>query len=653
VLLRRAWLLGSLVLGCLFVAFIYLHVSTPYYRSTSAVQVEQEAQRVFKPDNKAEEADDDLKDDDILKTIEQNFQSPGLFLNVAVDPSIRQDPQLFVGISPQAEPLSTSDLAEILQAHTRATLRRGTRLIDVSVDHPVPEVAQKLCRAVVHAYIEQNRELSTSTSTDTEGLLQADSDGMKDQLQKSEDALATYREVLLLKDRISDQQRIIDSLAQRYRAKHPTMIQARTLMTSLVTDFDRDVKQIRTQSLESGYWAEQDPILEKLSPQQRIETELQLVEARTNVLEGEVETERSLFNSVLKQSSEATISKGAAPTAVLVRDNASLPQRPVWPKRSVVMVLGLAAGLGLALAALLLLEAFDSSFKTAEDVEQYLGLSVLGAVPEIVPPKGKVLRPSKMEAFWIRNLLRERVALLLRPSKNEALRDPVILVSDPGSIAAESFRTLRASLGLLGKKEDHRTLLFTSALASEGKTFVSGNYAVSLAQQGVKTLLIDTDLRVPAVHQFFGLENQRGLVDHVAHGLPLEKVIQTNVVSNLDVITTGSRCPNPAEFLSGSGFAETLAKVLPSYERVIIDCSPINLVSDPLLLISMVQSVVLVVRANQTPRRDARYALNTLQRAGVEPIGVVINAVPNWTQTMYYSHPGRYSGGEKYFRAYS
>jgi succinoglycan biosynthesis transport protein ExoP len=627
---RWLWLLGLILLVTMSIALLYLHHATPYYRATTVLQVEQEQQRVFKSDSTGDTADD-LKSDDSLKTIEQNLQGFGLFMKVASDSDIAGDPNIYTGISRGGRPLTTLDLAAIIQENTRVSLRRGTRLIDISVDHPVPSVAQELSRAIAQEYIDQSGELNLVASTGAERQLTKDSERIKDKLQKSEDALATYQEALLLKDRISDQQRILDALQQRYRAKHPALIQARALMAELVLDFDREVKKIRTNSsLESGFWEQRDENLHGLSPQDRVQTELQLVEARTNVLDGEVETERSLFNNVLKQGSEATMNKQAAPTEVLIVGEPALPQKPVRPAKKVILLIGSAGGLVLGLGLIFFLNALDSSFKMAEEVEQYLGLPVLGALPQVASKKGPLDSPVKDHA-----------------------RDNIVLVSDPGSIAAESFRSMRASLGLLGKSTERKSFLFTSALAGEGKTFVSCNYAVSLAQQGIKTLLMDIDLRCPAVHQFFGLENKKGLVDHVSRGLALDQAIYKDVVPNLDVLTPGSRCPNPAEFLSGTGFADTLKEALTKYDRIIVDCSPINLVSDSLLVVANVQSVVLVVRAKSTPRRDAKFALTTLQRANVQPVGVVINAIPDWTRQLYYAHPGRYGGGDKYLRAYA
>ena len=628
---RWAWLL-ALVLGVALVgALAYLYKATPYYRATTVMEVEQEQQRAFKSDTRGD-TPDDLKSDDALHTIEQNLQAPDLFYKVASNPDIAQDPLLLKGLS-KYHSLPPDEVADILQGLTNVSLRRGTRLIDINVDHPVPAMAQKLSRAVAAAYLTHSGETNVDTTSEAEHELAADADRLKDKLQKSEDALATYREVLLLKDRISDQQRVLDALQQRYRAKHPTLIQARTLMTELVLDFDQEVKKIRTNSvLESGYWADQEGSLKGLSPQDRVQAELQLVEARTNVLEGEVDTERALFNNVLKQTSEATLNKEAAPTDVRIVEEASLPHKPVRPQKKVVLIVALAGGLVVGLGAIFLLNAVDSSFKMAEEVEGYLGLPVIGAVPVISSEKKGAMPPG--------------------PARKERL-EKVILVSDPGSVAAESFRSIRASIGLQAKTEERRVILFTSALASEGKTFVSSNYAVSLAQQKMKTLLMDIDLRCPAVHALFQLDNRRGIYDHVTDGLPLSEAIYENVVPNLDILTPGTRCPNPAEFLAGNGFADTLKEAMAKYDRIVVDCSPVNLVSDPLLVVEYVQAVVLVIRAKQTPRRDAKFAVSTLQRAGAQPVGVIINAIPDWTRQLYYAHPGRYGSGDKYFQAYS
>ena len=131
----------------------------------------------------------------------------------------------------------------------------------------------------------------------------------------------------------------------------------------------------------------------------------------------------------------------------------------------------------------------------------------------------------------------------------------------------------------------------------------------------------------------------------------MKNAVHRDVAKNVDILTSGTRCPNPAELLSGTGFGEVLAAAMKSYDRVVVDCSPINLVSDSLLIASSIQSVCLVLRAAQTSRRDALHALMLLERADIKLSGLVLNAVPPWTERLYPHYLGEKSA--KYREAYT
>jgi capsular exopolysaccharide synthesis family protein len=210
---------------------------------------------------------------------------------------------------------------------------------------------------------------------------------------------------------------------------------------------------------------------------------------------------------------------------------------------------------------------------------------------------------------------------------------------------------LRTVIDLLGKAAEHRTIVFTSALPGEGKTFVSCNYALVLAQAGLKTLLVDTDLRRPAVHSRFHLENKIGFLEVVTRDLNLTQAVHQNVAQNLDVLSAGGRCPNPAELLAGSGFKDVLTKALASYDRVVFDASPVNLVSDALLIAPYLDTVCLVIRAAGTERQAPLHAVSLLRRGQKEPSGIILNALPPWSDRLYLG----YKGGEAdaYRKSYS
>ncbi len=207
-------------------------------------------------------------------------------------------------------------------------------------------------------------------------------------------------------------------------------------------------------------------------------------------------------------------------------------------------------------------------------------------------------------------------------------------------------------INLLGKPADHRTILFTSALPGEGKTYVSCNYALSLSMTGVRTLLIDSDLRRPAVHERLKLENKIGLAEMINQELQLPQVVHAKVAKNFDVLTAGGPCPNPAELLAGDGFRMVLAKALASYDRVVIDTGPVNLVSDCLLVAPEVSTVCFVLRAGTTARQAPRHAINLLRRAQKEPTGVILNAIAPGSDRVYLGYKGR-GGVGSYGNVYS
>ena len=436
---------------------------------------------------------------------------------------------------------------------------------------------------------------------------------------------------------------MVDALRQRYRDKHPQLIQSRALLSDLMQAFDREFQKVAgDHSSEAAYWnaTANRAAVQNTPPADRIALELKLVEARANVLQLEVDTESALYDSVLKQGGGASVSRGASATEVRLREAPDLPNKPSKPKRSLILAIGFVFGVLLGTAAVFIANVADSSIKTTLEAEELLGLPLLGAIPLFEPEEKEAVGPPRA------------------PSSRQAgmigSAGELVVANAPGSGSAEGFRSLRASIALLGKSKDHRSILFTSGLPEEGKTFVSCNYALALAQAGHRTLLMDVDLRRPSIHRCFNLENRQGFVEMVAEGTSLENAVHRHVARNLDVLTAGARCPNPAELLSGGGFSDVLAAALKSYDRVVVDCSPVNLVSDALLIAPSIQSVCLVLRAAKTHRRDALHALTLLQRAGITPSGLVLNAVPAWSDRLYPNYLGDKSAGyrEAYTQTY-
>ena len=617
--LRQRWIFFGLFIPVLLLTAGYLVMAPRLYESTAVVQVAQHQQRVIKSIDQDSD-DDDLKSEDSIPTIEQNLQSYTLFLDVVTEPDIASDPAFLVGYHGRND---ISDQVAWLQANTKVGLRRGTRLIDVSVYHRVPEMAQKLAQAIVNTFVTMNDQSQTAEQQRALELLVKESEAVKDNLQTAEDSLHFYKDALVLKDRIDTQMQVISGLEQRYREKHPQLIQARTLLTGLFKDFDNEFKRIVSNSKsEAAYWATRKEMLATVAPDDYLPTEMKLVEARAEVLQKEVDTQIALFDNVSKQMRESNIARDSAATEIQLKDAPVVPIKPAKPKKLITLFLGTALGFFLGAGGVFFAHAADNSIHTPQEAEALLGLPVVGSIP-LDEPKRPVDRPKGRAASATGNA----------PAR-------LVMLSDPGGAAAEGFRSLRASLGALRNIAAPRTILFSSAIPGEGKTFVSCNYALALARAGSKTLLIDTDMRRPSVQSLFGLPNKVGLMELLQEGRKLDRVVHPSVEQNLDILTTGSPCPNPAELLGSSKFGDLMAHAAVKYDQVVLDTSPVNLVRDCLLVAAHVEGVYLVVRAASTPLRAPHYALSLLHRAHKEMAGIILNALPPGHDRLYLGYKG-------------
>jgi polysaccharide biosynthesis transport protein len=267
------------------------------------------------------------------------------------------------------------------------------------------------------------------------------------------------------------------------------------------------------------------------------------------------------------------------------------------------------AGLLLSAGSILLVDHLDSSVRTVDEAEKHFGLPVLAAVPE---------------------------------AKAEDIQGTAVMTEDTGGPQAEAFRNLRASLSLLGEEAKRRFFVVTSAIPSEGKTFSSTNLAASLAIQGFRTILVDADLRRPALSANLITksdrknEEYRGLSDVLAGVCTPAEAIKETEVQNLWLLPAGRRAPNPGELLSQNAMLKLLEKFLSEYDRVILDTAPVCAVSDALSLAPHAHACVVVVRYGKTPRRAIKRAVTLLQKSGAKLAGLVLNRMPTSRGASYY-----------------
>jgi capsular exopolysaccharide synthesis family protein len=223
---------------------------------------------------------------------------------------------------------------------------------------------------------------------------------------------------------------------------------------------------------------------------------------------------------------------------------------------------------------------------------------------------------------------------------------------DPTSLAAEACRSIRTNMLFISAQKEFSLFSVTSPGPQDGKTTVAINLAVTMAQAGGRILLIDTDMRRPRVHKSFGLKSDRGISNVIAGDVPLKDAIHKSEVPNLDILPCGPTPPNPAELLHTERFRQILVECRGSYDRVILDSPPIGPVTDPAIIGSATDGVVLVLRAGHTTREATKFARRQLGDAGARILGLVINQTDRKGGRYGYGY-GYYASYGRYYRATS
>lgn len=219
-----------------------------------------------------------------------------------------------------------------------------------------------------------------------------------------------------------------------------------------------------------------------------------------------------------------------------------------------------------------------------------------------------------------------------------------VVEKKPKSIVSEAYRTLRTNIQYSSFDKTIKTIVITSAEAAEGKSTVSGNLALSFAQNEKRVIIVDCDLRKPSVHKNFKLSNLSGLSEVLIGKENLDNVIQSRN-ENLDILTSGKIPPNPSEMLSSTAMTNLIQKLGEKYDIVILDSAPLQAVTDAQILSTKADGTILVVRAQRTSRESVIDAKNLLTKVGANILGTVLHAVEN-TRGKYYYYYGSSEEGK-------
>lgn len=373
----------------------------------------------------------------------------------------------------------------------------------------------------------------------------------------------------------------------------------------------------------------------------------------------------NLYSMLSQRREEARINEAEKIGDMRIIDRAQFPKKPILPRAEINMAVGLMLGLTIGLGLTFFLESLDTSLKTPEDIEKKTGLTIVGSIP--------------------------RFKNFNKPENNDTKTSasPVSLITynSPSSPASEAYRTLRTNLQFSNLSQKFHSIILTSSGPREGKSTTSANLAVVTAQMGLRTLLIDADLRRPTLHKIFHLNREPGLSDILLHyeehgqtpsqdvgededldiddtysdhqtSLHAKKAVQQMValdlsikaavhktkVDGLDLLTCGLLPPNPSEILAGETMKDLLALLKEKYEFVVIDAPPIIAVTDAAVLAPQVDGALLVIESARNDREIILKAKGLLDRVNVNQIGAVLNNV---------REKNLYGGYDYYYTYYS
>lgn len=412
-------------------------------------------------------------------------------------------------------------------------------------------------------------------------------------------------------------ERRLSEIAQRYGTEHPKYLQGEGELKAARDNVKRQVDMV-VSSVTREYEAARgtERALEGIMASARgsVQT-INRKEFELGVLDREVESNRQMYDMFMKRAKETNVAGDLQSAVARVVDPAVVPNKPVKPQKVQIILIAFVLGLFIGVLSSLLLDRLDNTLKTTEDIETKLKHPLLTTLPLL--DKSEVERTSTARLF----------------------------LDQPKSLYSEAIRTARTGVLLSAIDLDKRILLVTSSLPGEGKTTFSINLAMAHAHTK-KTLLIDSDMRRPAVSKGLDLgKGSKGLSNLVSGTATLEECLQTVEGSNLMILPSGTIPPNPLELLLSQKFKDTLAQLSETFDIIIIDSPPVELVSDALVISALTTGVIYVVKALDTPYQLARKGLQRLRRADGQILGVVLNKLDFAHAEKYY---GEYSGYGKY-----
>jgi len=692
ILRKHQWVILSFLLATVTTVSIATFRMRPIYVATAKIEIDRENSNVL-PFQGADSYDLMMEDDNYIETQSKILTSETMALQTLRNSGLASYPDFASGDGP-SEAIATGSLAnqkrppEIGAFLGSLSVKRvpNSNLMDVSFESTDPQLAARILNSHLENYIEQNYRSRYEATTQASRWLAGQLDELKVKVERSENARIEYErqnqiwtvddKQTMTTQRLGDlNKELTDAQSDRIKKqalyefaksgeleavpqlRDNTVLQglqkARSDLSLQYTEavdqygpnFPK-VKRIQAQTkdldeqiirqsksviveLENDYKAalQLEELRTKALDQQKADTNVmseKMVEY--NILRREADANKALYEGLLTKLKEAGISAGLRSSNIHIVDPAMIPSYPSRPAKSrniaLAFLVGLIGGIGLAL----LREYLDNTVKTPDDVETLARLPSLAVVP----------------AFGDGVFSKRRASLLKEVSSNGNDKGIELVAQHlPKSQVAEAFRALRTALLLSQPDRPPQVILVTSALPREGKTTAAANLAVTLAQLGDKTVVLDADLRKPGITRLLNLGTGKfaGLSSYLAGVSTLDLVtVPHPAIPNLAAIPTGPLPPNPADLLASHRLTDAIAELRTKFKFIVIDSPPVMAATDAVILSVQADGVLLVVRSGETPKEAFTRTRDLLTSVKSRLLGVILNAVDASAPDYYYSY---------------
>ncbi|MBU1273954.1 MAG: polysaccharide biosynthesis tyrosine autokinase [Proteobacteria bacterium] len=403
-------------------------------------------------------------------------------------------------------------------------------------------------------------------------------------------------------------------LSQKYGARHPKMLALKAEKAALEREKRGEIAQI-INSQESQLTlakARESAIRQALGQQRQQAMDIRKKGIGFSVIKREVDTNQQLYDMLLTKVKEARVAEEIDVGMVTVVDGSQVPRGPSRPRVKLNILLAIVGGILVALFWGFILEYMDNTIKLPSQVEDQLGLPLLGSIPY-------------------------DSALFQRGSRKKASAYSLLeVIANPKSVTIEPLRMVRASISLSKAGTPPKSLVVSSTAPMEGKSVISSFLAIAFAEAGKKTLIIDGDMRKPRQHRIWGLSNETGLSTLLSGQSGIESSLHREVIPNIDIITSGPLPPSPSELFQSELMSQLLTALGKAYSQIIIDSPPILPVADPVILGNLADGMVLVVAAAKLPLHALQQAVDKLKKSDINLLGVVLNQTIKLRSDYYY-----------------